>query len=155
MATSSRSETEPTTLQMLQAMCRTARPALFAIPPGKRSIWSIILWWELRRIPYNLIVGLVSLASYALYLYVMYLPGIRDPDQEATEPFSLFLIAFLANICYTFGWIAELVVRRVRRGESGAVGPRLFFVGLFFSLFVVAAPWLGISALEWIIHALK
>jgi hypothetical protein len=40
---------------------------LFSASPGHRSALDVILWWELRRLSYNLIVGCVGLCSFAFF----------------------------------------------------------------------------------------
>ena len=40
---------------------------MFSAPLGHRSALDVILWWELRRLPYNLIVGFVGLCSLVFF----------------------------------------------------------------------------------------
>ena len=68
---------------------------LIRITNAQRKWYEIILWWELRRIPYNIIMYFVGLLSF----YISYM----------TIPLIYLLIGFLLNICYTGGWIYELM----------------------------------------------
>lgn len=65
------------------------------INPKNKSTFSTILWWEIRRIPYNLIM---IFAGY-LSLYIAY----------ATIPALYEIIGLALNVIYTFGWIIELL----------------------------------------------
>ncbi|MFM7816915.1 MAG: hypothetical protein ACKPGI_08100, partial [Verrucomicrobiota bacterium] len=39
--------------------------------PASDSLWEILAWWELRRIPYNLVVGGVGVVSCGVILAVV------------------------------------------------------------------------------------
>jgi hypothetical protein len=70
---------------------------LLAVGPEPRSWWQIILWWELRRILYNLIMAVVGLVSMAI--------------MAVSIPLIYVLIAVGLNVLYTGGWLTELLVR--------------------------------------------
>jgi hypothetical protein len=46
----------------------------------------------------------------------------------------------MANICYTGGWIAELLVQQVWPGEGKTFGKISFFLGLIFSIMLTLVP---------------
>lgn len=130
---------------------------LFSVPEGERSAGSIILWWELRRIPYNLLIGGVGFFSLILFFLFIGMSGKLNPGEEAVEPFVVFLAPFGMNLCYTAGWVVELLVRDIWPESSKRVGLRLFKIGLIFSLVVVLIPssfW-GIVAFLEIIKSVK
>lgn len=54
------------------------------------------MWWEIRRIPYNIIMYLVGLLSFQIG-YV-------------TIPLVYLVLGLGLNALYTFGWIVELLV---------------------------------------------
>lgn len=113
---------------------------MFAVPDGERSTGPIILWWELRRIPYNLIVCFVGLCSYILFLLFISIPGSLKPGEDPVEPFVVILAPFAINFFYTAGWVVELLVRNIWPERSKRIGLRLFKLGLIFSLVVVLIP---------------
>ena len=41
---------------------------LISIPDHHRAWWQVITWWELRRLPYNLVVGLGGILGLLLFL---------------------------------------------------------------------------------------
>ena len=116
---------------------------LFFIPEKTPSKWQIIVWWELRRIPYNLIVGLAAVCSlFLLYLFTAHEP--IDNGQDIVEPIMVLIAPFILNLCYTGGWIVEAFFPKtflesfmVERKQLGA---KFLRWGLQFSLGVVFLP---------------
>ncbi len=108
------------------------------------SSWlEVIVWWELRRIPFNLIVGVAGILTVftlsALQMkftnYFILPPG--------GAPFVLFEIVFYgiaANICYTAGWIVELASRLVWKDYTRHLGKISFAAGLIFSVLLTLSP---------------
>ena len=45
-----------------------------------------------------------------------------------------------ANICYTGGWISEVMVRKIWQERTGAFGPIAFTLGIVFSFLITLAP---------------
>jgi hypothetical protein len=95
------------------------------ITKTERKWWEIILWWELRRIPYNLIMYFVGLLSF----YIAYV----------TIPILYSFIGLLLNAIYTLGWIIELLYARRQNDEDLKLKyPKYTFVAyLIFSIFFV------------------
>ena len=112
---------------------------LFAPPPDPRSAWSVIRWWEVRRVPYNLIVGGVGLLSLVVFLALIGHCGDVKPGEDAFEPIGLFLGLIAANVCYTAGWVTEISLSR-GQPSGPSMGPQLLRWGLGFSLIVVMLP---------------
>jgi len=102
------------------------------------SMWEIVRWWEIRRIPYNLLVGTTGILSLVLMVFVGSMAV--KPGDDFEEPMGLifFPIAFgiMANLCYTAGWIIDLVLYR------GEPRRKLFQVGLIFSTVLASLPGL-------------
>ena len=63
-----------------------------------RKWYTIIVWWEIRRIPYNIIMYGVGMLSF----YISFV----------TIPLVYLLIGLLLNIIYTFGWGIELIIKK-------------------------------------------
>lgn len=123
-------------------------------PPEKPPSWlQVIGWWEVRRIPYNLIIGAVGITSLLLFFLFIHLAQELEPGEDAVEPLVLVFAPIAVNILYTGGWLAELFLRVVWREKSLDIGPILFKLGLSLSLFVAVFPsafWL----LTWIIRSI-
>ena len=118
--------------------------------------WDVILWWEIRRIPYNvalLTVGLVSIAA------IETIGGrLVHAGEDFVEPIFLLmgviLYAVLANACYSLGWITELVWKPGETAETAAIRSKLFRIGFIFSLALTGLPAL-LMLLLWSISGFK
>lgn len=131
-------------------------------PPHPPITWTrTILWWELRRIPYNILVGFCAIVSLVVFFLAIAGSGALAPGEDAVEPLGLLAALILApiaiNICYTLGWIVELILRGISPTLSPHFGPILLAAGLAFSCLVVALPalfWLAMLALNGLSHLL-
>ena len=123
------------------------------------SIWQIIGWWEARRIPFNVIVGATGLVTSAVMLLTAVISeqltgepiGMPDPPLVAIVAAVLFVVG--ANVCYTGGWIGELLVRRAWPDESTTFGTLTFTLGLLFAVVVTLTPAVltsGVAVLFWL-----
>ena len=126
---------------------------LFAAEQATGEHSEAIRWWELRRIPYNLIVGAVGIAS----VVVMELIGgtIVQPGEDFVEPLGLLLgvvlLGVVANVGYTLGWILELRMPNGDPEKHRAFRIRSFRRGLRWSCALASLPtWLSLFA--WLIH---
>ena len=63
-----------------------------------RKWYNIVIWWEIRRIPYNIMMYGVGILSF----YIGFV----------TIPLIYLLIGLLLNVIYTFGWGMELIMRK-------------------------------------------
>jgi hypothetical protein len=107
---------------------------LFQIPPEPRSAFRILLWWELRRCVYLPFLAIVGFIAVALMAFAARNP---PPGDEGFEPLLLVMFSFFgANVCYTGGWIAELVARRMWKDKVTYFGPVAFSLGLIFTALV-------------------
>ena len=99
----------------------------------------VVLWWEARRIPYNLIVGAVGVVSLVLgYLFCTACGGMQ-PGEDFEEPLGLIAAAFIINFLYIGGWVSELLLRLIW-GPKPRTGPILFIVGTAFSILIASLP---------------
>ena len=123
-------------------------------PPKKPESWlHIIGWWELRRIPYNLIVGILGIASLAMFFLFIHLANELELGEDAVEPMALIFAPIAINILYTGGWIVELFLRIIWREKSPHIGPILLKLGISLSVCAIFLPstiWLVI----WILRSL-
>jgi hypothetical protein len=118
----------------------------FAAGDRTRSrAWDIILWWEFRRIPYNLIVGSAGVVSGIISFTAA---GISESKggEPVGMPDGIFLIAapilfgIAANMCYTGGWFVELFVRGLLRRDLRRFAHVAFVWGVVFSIAVTFLP---------------
>ncbi len=120
------------------------------------STGDVIRWWESRRLFFNLVVGITGLLACVLMIVCAFtadsLVGepIGMPDGPLLGVFLIVPYALLANVCYTAGWISELLVRTTRaRGGAAAFAVRAFRAGITFSIFITLCP----AAISWLVFA--
>lgn len=110
------------------------------------STWEIIGWWEARRIPFNLIVGAtgvttsisILLMSFA-YEQISRVP-VQWPDPPIFMIVPVIMFAVMANVCYTGGWIVELLIRRAWPDEMSGLGTVSLALGITFAVIVTLLP---------------
>jgi hypothetical protein len=118
--------------------------------PAKHSDFTerrqVIAWWEARRLRFNVYVGAVGIATWLLVLIAV--SAAVKPGVDFEEPIAMiigpFVYAALANVCYTFGWICDVVFYR------GQPRTWLYKSGIVFSIALTALPGLWAVA-AWLI----
>ena len=108
---------------------------LYPMPDVRRTPLSTLVWWESRRWLYNRAVGLAGLATLTGVSFFFSLP----PFAEGPPPVGMAIGASLlygvaANVCYSMGWVVEMVARRLWGRAAPDMGPLLFREGLHVSL---------------------
>jgi hypothetical protein len=119
---------------------------IFAHQLEKSHPAHVVAWWELRRLPYNLIVGATACLTLSVFFAVAYgcqLSG--GPPLGLPQPPLLVVIAIAAygvvvNFFFTGGWILELLVARLWRVSTPVFGPIAFTVGTAVSVVVTLVP---------------
>ena len=123
----------------------------FGVPPRPTTAWSVVLWWELRRIPFNVIVGLYGLVCLTAFFWAITTSGQLRPGEDAVEPLALLAAPFGINALYTLGWLVEVPSRQFVSDLSPQFGPLLLKLGLGFGLVCITAPaafWVGYRLLQ-------
>jgi hypothetical protein len=101
-----------------------------------------IVWWEKRRIVFNLAVlaaGLVSGLAIELI-------GSRlaQPGEDVEEPLGIIVgvivYAVAANAFYTLGWITEILWSGGDSARTEAIRPKVFRLGVIFSIVLTLLP---------------
>jgi hypothetical protein len=113
--------------------------------PPERT-WDIIAWWESRRIPYNLIVGAAGIASAIVMLITGFVTehvvgeAIGVPGSPFFAIVAVIVYGIMANICFTGGWILELVSRHIWGTRAEAFGEIAFTWGTLCSVLLTLVP---------------
>jgi hypothetical protein len=108
-------------------------PSANALPSTRREI---IAWWEARRLRFNLYVGIVGAVTWLLVIIAgsaAVKPGV-DFEEPLAMIFGPFVYGFVANICFTFGWIVDTLSYR------GMPRTRLYKAGVIFSVVLTSLP---------------
>jgi len=119
---------------------------LLKVKTEDRNVFQIIIWWELRRILYNIIVLICGILSLLIMMSAASGRVELEPDEDFYEPIMIPIFAVLCNFGYTLGWLTEIFIKR-----SLTYGTRMFKVGLYFTLFWVFLPtiiWIGIAIFD-------
>ena len=88
-------------------------------PDDDDSLGGIFVWWESRRVPYNLMLAVVGIPCFIVFMASILASGQLEPGEDAVEPIALMAAPFLFNIAYTAGWICEMGLRLVSLRGSG------------------------------------
>ena len=120
---------------------------LFPLPDYRRTPWTLLRWWESRRLTYNLFVGGAGLLTVGVIGLVTWLP----PHQPGAGLQWRGVLAYgiLANICYSFGWLTEVAMRALWRDQAPDAGPALFRQGLSFAIGLTLLP-IPLMVLSWV-----
>jgi hypothetical protein len=113
----------------------------FKKPSGPQTPGMIIQWWESRRLYYNVVI----LAAIILISLIMSLPAAVQGGRGYIESAAgLVAIGFVvlqlpANVWYTGGWVADLLVKKGLRLTALGFGPWAQAIGIVFSILFIAA----------------
>ncbi len=114
-----------------------------------RSAKEVILWWEKQRIIYNFLVGLCGALAGLLMFILAWVAEqtvgepIGIPDSTFFAFIAVIFFGIAANVCYTGGWIAELLVRRIWKESGASFGRISFGLGTIFSMVLTFVPFLS------------
>ena len=104
-----------------------------------RSAWSVVSWWESRRLVYNLSVGAAGMVTLTSAVLATALPPHPiPPDFRMVIPVVVYGV--MANVCYSLGAPVDLLLRRFLKDDAPAVGQALFRYGFAFSLGLSLLP---------------
>ncbi len=126
---------------------------LFSRREEVAGAFDIIKWWELRRIPYNIAVGAAGIITLAVVVAVAAIASEKFgeplglPDPPIIAVFAVIGYAIGANVCFTGGWIAEIIVRKLWQERAGAFAQISFALGVVFSILLTLAPAAFFTAL--------
>jgi hypothetical protein len=110
------------------------------------SAWQAIGWWETRRVPFNLIVGCAGIFSCILVSvvgmtnYFLFDSDFGLPNPPLFVVMGILLYGIAANVCFTGGWLAELIVRRLWPNEADRFSTLSMSLGLIFSVVLTLTP---------------
>jgi hypothetical protein len=121
---------------------------LFPTADSRRTTWSLLHWWESRRLTFNLAVGGTGLVTLVVIRLISLIPP-HVPVLFDWRPILVYGV--FANVCYTLGWGVEALAQRVWRDRCPPLGPALFRQGLAFSVGLTLLPIVLVSAF-WVVR---
>jgi len=118
--------------------------------------WDAIAWWEKRRYLFNFAILVAGIAS----VLVVEIIGshLVKPGEDLEEPFGIVIgviaYAVAANLCYSLGWITELLWSWGDTSSTEALRPKIFRLGIIVSIVVTLLPCI-LLPLAWAIWGFK
>jgi hypothetical protein len=134
------------TLPMIQAINSLRQSGFWRRDESPGNWWEVVGWWESRRIAYNLLVGSVGIVSclvagvVATASYYLFDSEFGMPDPPLFAVIVVVLYAVMANVCYTGGWLGELLVRAAWPKQANRFATVTMSSGVLFSVLLTAAP---------------
>jgi hypothetical protein len=111
---------------------------LFSASETRQSKQEIILWWERRRIAFNVIIGVAGIFSLILiYMSQHFTPSLPN-DEGGIESLSLVAAPIFFNMLYTLGWMADAFLPSLPSENEN--DPRTFKKMLGICLMLVMFP---------------
>ena len=116
------------------------------------SAWHAVGWWESRRVPFNLVVGTAGVLSCIVAAIVglgsdlLFNSDFGLPNPPTFALLGILIYGVMANICFTRGWLAELLIRKVWPQEADRFATLSFSLGLVFSVLLTLTPGIIIGA---------
>ncbi len=108
--------------------------------------YEIVGWWELRRLPYNLVVGATGIVTVVIMVVTSIIcekrigVAIGMPDPPIFAIFGIVAYGMAANACFTAGWVVELVLGEVWGVRSPRFAEIAFGLGLLGSVLLTLLP---------------
>ena len=123
---------------------------LFPLPAIRRTPIGILMWWESRRLIYNVIVGATGLVSLGVIGAISMIPPGLGP-KPIPPLIGILAYGALANICYTAGPMVEIALQSLWKDKVLPVGPALFRQGIAFSVGLTLLPIVVVSGV-WLLR---
>ena len=99
-----------------------------------RGSWSVVRWWEARRLAYNLAVGGAGVLTLGTATV------LHGPPPVPEVGIAVVLYGLAANVCYSLGPLADLAARRWGGAAFAPIGPALLRHGFVFSVGLTLLP---------------
>lgn len=122
---------------------------LYPLPTTRRTPGELLMWWEKRRLPYNLVVGASGLVSLGIINVISALPPRAHP--VGIPLFAVIAFGVGANVCYTGGWVIDTALALAFKDDVRPAGPALFRQGLIFSVGLSLLP-VVIASVDWAVR---
>jgi hypothetical protein len=119
-----------------------------------RSAIGVIRWWESRRLLYNASVGAAGVTSLGVMALLGSLPPHPLPFDMGILLIGVPVYGLLANLGFTVGAPADLLLRRFLGERAAAAGPVLFRYGFVFSVGLTLLP-IPAAVIDWVLRFLR
>ena len=110
--------------------------------------WDAVVWWEIRRIPFNL--ALLAVGVLSAFLFAAIGSEVLRDHNIGSPLLAAAFYTLAANLCYTLGWLTEILWSWGRTTQTATIRPKVFRLGLFFSAGLTFFPVIVISVI-WLV----
>jgi hypothetical protein len=121
--------------------------------PAERRVSAIFRWWESRRLPYNLIVGVSGGITIVTLTVLSALPP--SPFPFAVPLGAIVVYGAFANVCYTLGSLLEIAFHKLWGSQVLPVGPTLFRAGLTLSVGLTLVVPVIFAVVVWVLRVIE
>ena len=101
-----------------------------------------IVWWEKRRVAFNVVI--VVAGAFTLFVIHVIEAVLARLGADVMQPPGLasFVILYLlaANVCYTLGWVTELLWSDGDTARTELLRPAVYRWGLALSVAITLLP---------------
>jgi hypothetical protein len=70
----------------------------------------MLIWWESRRILFNMIIGSYGILCLILFFAALTSSGHLQPGEDAIEPLALLAAPIFINALYTLVYMIEIII---------------------------------------------
>ena len=120
-----------------------------AWPSQRQTTRMVILWWEGRRLWYNAILLTAITAGSLTLSLIVNAPYAYRKYLEGAAKFTLLSLLFIqipANVWFTGGWIAQLLLRKLAHRAPVGFGPWALAIGTGFSLLFITSIYICVGS---------
>ncbi len=97
-------------------------------PQEKETVWEIISWWEIRRIPFNVIAVIAVLLVMNFFDWLYDAKGLGSP----LIFIPLMILGIIGiNLTYMFFYLVDIFLRNQENAPIYPLRSSLFLISLF------------------------
>ena len=122
------------------------------ISSGAKGYGEVVLARSLKPMICMTCVLTTGLLSLGMMRVITWLPP--DPHRDFVPAPLVLVFGIMANVCYTLGPVAEVMIEKIWGRKLLPTGPTLFRIGLTFSLGLALLPTL-ITVFDWGFRVLR
>lgn len=115
-----------------------------------------IVWWERRRIAFNVV--LLFVGAFTLFVIQIIAAILVRFGADIVKPAGIpsFILEYLlaANVCYTLGWVSELLWSDGDTSRTELMRPAVYRWGLVFSVTVTLLPAVFVPVV-WLLQGVR
>jgi hypothetical protein len=115
-----------------------------------------IVWWERRRVAFNVVILLAGTFTFFVIQFIAALLARfgADIEQPAGIVSSVIFYLLAVNVCYTLGWVTELLWSDGDTARTELLRPAVYRWGLTFSVAITLLPAVFVP-LFWFMQGLR